>query len=191
LTPGVCQPRVHLRDRGLPFLVAPPGVISKVVFERIVGIAADEQDIRVGIDRVRAAVMRAETDGRRQVTHDGGEAAVRAAIAPVLQARASGLPEGERTILYQLAEQSLAGDTMMVGAVFEEMQGYIGVRKTAYHARLRKLATIGIIDLLHTRNGHEVFLRYPPGEIFSACAGDLASSGKDKQTGALNIPSDP
>jgi len=168
-----------------------PGVMPAGVLDLVAKIAADAGDIRVGIDLLRAATARTETDGRRRVTQKDVQDEVSGVKSPMLATRTAALSSGERSLLYQLAERSLAGDDMMAGAVFEEMQDYIGVRKTAYHARLRKLATIGIIDLLHTRNGHEVFLRYPPGEIFSACAGDLASSGKDKQAGALNIPSDP
>ena len=168
-----------------------PGVMPAGVLDLVAKIAADAGDIRVGIDLLRAATARTETDGRRRVTQKDVQDEVSGVKSPVLATRTAALSSSERSLLYQLAERSLAGDDMMAGAVFEEMQGYIGVRKTAYHARLRKLATIGIIDLLHTRNGHEVLLRYPPGEIFSACAVYLASSGKDKQTGALNIPSDP
>jgi len=149
-----------------------PGVIPKVVFERIVGIATDEQDIRVGIDLVRAAVMRAETDSRRQVTHDDGEAAVRAAIAPVLQARASGLSEGERTILYRIAEQARVGGDMTSGAIFEAICGYQVIGRSTYHEHLKQIAKVGIVDLMPGSGRgreREVLLRYDPEKVASVC----------------------
>ena len=67
---------------------------------------------------------------------------------------------------------------MMAGAIFEEAQEYIAVGKTTYHTQLRRLADAGIVDLLWTRKGHEVFLHYSPDEVFAACAraGGLTSS---------------
>ena len=51
------------------------------------------------------------------------------------------------------------------------MQDYLAVGKTTYHARLRRLADAGIIDLLHTGKGYEVFLRSASDEVAAVCAG--------------------
>ncbi|NLZ31278.1 MAG: AAA family ATPase [Methanomicrobiales archaeon] len=149
-----------------------PGVMPKVRLERIVDIVADEQDIRVGIDLVREAARRAGREGRRKVTRDDVEAVAGEAIAQALAARTAALSPGERALLYRIAEQSLAGGDMIAGSAFEGMQDCVTTEKTIYHARLRRLAGTGIIDLLWTGKGREIILRYSPEEVFSACTGE-------------------
>jgi cell division control protein 6 len=113
-----------------------PGVVSKSLLDRIAGIAAGEQDIRVGIDLVRLAVLRAEKDGHRRVAPADVTAAAQAVRSPALRARVAGLPEGERALLYRITELSVAGADMIGGAVFEEVQDYLPVGKTTYHEHL-------------------------------------------------------
>ncbi|MFA5614032.1 MAG: AAA family ATPase [Methanoculleus sp.] len=154
-----------------------PGVVPTGVLDLIARMTADAGDIRVGIDLVRAAAIRAEGEGRRRVSRGDVTAASSVPGSPVLAARAAALSEGERALLYRIAEQSLSGGGMMAGAVFEEAQDYLAIGKTTYHARLRRLADAGIVDLLPTRRGHEVFLRYAPGEVFAICAEQVEAPG--------------
>ena len=147
-----------------------PGVVSTSLLDRISGIAADEQDIRVGIDLVRLAVLRAEGDGRRRVAPADVTAAARAVRSPALRDRVAGLSEGERALLYRIAELSVAGTDMIGGAVFEEVQDYLPVGKTTYHEHLNGLARAGIVDLVPgAGRGREVRLRYDPGEVLAVC----------------------
>ncbi|WP_214019284.1 AAA family ATPase [Methanoculleus sp.] len=147
-----------------------PGVVSKSLLDRIAGIAADEQDIRVGIDLVRLAVLRAEGDGRRRVAPADVTAAAQAVRSPALRARVAGLSEGERALLYRIAELSVVGADMIGGAVFEEVQDYLPVGRTTYHEHLNGLANAGIVDLVPgAGRGREVRLRYDPGEVLAVC----------------------
>ena len=167
---GKAEVRGILADRVRQGLY--PGVVSTSLLDRIAGIAAGEQDVRVGIDLVRLAVLRAEGNGRRQVTAGDVTAAARAVVAPVLRARAAGLSESERALLYRIAEQSLAGSDMTGGAVFERIKDYLPVGRTAYHERLKRLAEAGIVDLMPGTGrgrGREVRLRYDPGEVLAVC----------------------
>ncbi|HNT09047.1 MAG TPA: AAA family ATPase [Methanoculleus sp.] len=150
-----------------------PGVMPTGILDLVSRLTADARDIRVGIDLIRTAVARTEADGRRRVTREDVMCVASGVNSPVLAARTAALSPGERSFLYHLAERSLAGDDMMAGAVYEEMQDYVAAGKTTCHNRLQRLADAGIIDLISTGKGHEVLLRYPPGEIFAACAGDL------------------
>ncbi|MDD3858398.1 MAG: AAA family ATPase, partial [Methanoculleus sp.] len=86
-----------------------PGVMPAPLLDRIAGIAAGEQDVRVGIDLVRQAVLRAEGDGRRRVTAGDVTAAAQAVRSPVLAVRAAGLSAGERALLRGIAERSREG----------------------------------------------------------------------------------
>ncbi|CCJ37006.1 Cell division control protein 6 [Methanoculleus bourgensis MS2] len=147
-----------------------PGVVPATVLDLVVEMTAGEQDVRVGIALLRQACLQAEGDSRRRVTRKDVMDVVAGVGSPALAARTTGLSSGERALLYRIAEQSLSGAEMMAGAVFEEVQDYLAVGKTTYHARLRRLADAGIIDLLHTGKGYEVFLRYAPDEVFAACA---------------------
>jgi len=147
-----------------------PGVVPATVLDLVVEMTAGEQDVRVGIALLRQACLQAEEDGRRRVTRKDVMGVVAEVRSPALAARTAALSSGERALLYRIAEQSLSGAEMMAGAVFEEVQDYLAVGKTTYHARLRRLADAGIIDLLHTGKGYEVFLRYAPDEVFAACA---------------------
>ena len=145
-----------------------PGVVPAPILDRIARITALEQDIRVGIDLVRVAALRAEKDGRRKVRAGDVTAAARAVTAPVLEARAAGLSAGERTLLSWIAEQSRDGGDMT--AVFEDAQDYIAVGKTAYHEHLTALARAGLIDLVpRAGRGQMVRLRYPPDEVNRVC----------------------
>ncbi|WOX56637.1 hypothetical protein [uncultured Methanoculleus sp.] len=149
-----------------------PGVVSTSLLDRIATITTGEQDIRVGIDLVRLAVLRAEGDGRRQVTAGDVTAAARAVVAPVLRTRAAGLSESERALLSRIAEQALAGADMTGGAVFEEVKEYLPVGRTTYHEHLKRLAEAGIVDLVPGTGrgrGREVRLRYDPGEVVAVC----------------------
>ena len=138
------------------------------ILDRIARITALEQDIRVGIDLVRVAALRAEKDGRRKVRVGDVTAAARAVTAPVLEARAAGLSAGERTLLSWIAEQSRDGGGMI--AVFEDAQDYIAVGKTAYHEHLNALARAGLIDLMpRAGRGQMVRLRYPLDEVNRVC----------------------
>lgn len=150
-----------------------PGVMPPPLLDRIAGIAAEERDIRVGIDLVRIAVLRAEEDGRRRVDPVDVTGAVRAIVAPVLRTRAAGLSEGERALACRIAERSREGADMTSGAVFEAAKGYLPIGKTTYHEHLKRLAEAGIVDLVPgTGRGREreVVLRYDPDEVAAVCA---------------------
>ena len=149
-----------------------PGVMPPSVLDRIARIAAEEQDIRVGIDLIRAAVRRAEADGRRRVTPGDLAAAVRVTTAPVLQARVTDLSAGERALLCRIAEHAREGADMASGAVFEAAREYLAVGKSTYHEHLKALAKIGIVDLVPgpgRGQEREVRLRYDPDEVVSVC----------------------
>ncbi|MCK9306302.1 MAG: AAA family ATPase [Methanoculleus sp.] len=151
-----------------------PRVVSKALLDRIARIAAREQDVRVGIDLVRTAVLRAEKDGRRRITPGDVTAATPGVIAPVLRNRAAGLSGDERVLLRRIAERSLAGENMTAGAVFEAAQGYLPVGRTTWHEHLNGLMKAGIVDLVPgPGRGRErdVRLRYDPGDVAAACIG--------------------
>lgn len=151
-----------------------PRVISKVLLDRIAAIAAGEQDVRIGIGLVRAAVLRAEKDGRRRVTPGDVTAAARMVTAPALQARTARLSEDERILLRRIAEASLEAGDMTVGTVFEAAQDYHSIGRTACHEHLNALAKAGIIDLVPgTGRGREraIWLRYDPDDVVATCPG--------------------
>jgi cell division control protein 6 len=147
-----------------------PRVISKVLLDRIAGIAAGEQDIRIGIALVRAAVLRAEKDGRRRVDSDDVTAAARAITAPALRNRAGRLSAGERALACWIARRSHGGADMASGTVFEAAQEYLPVGKTTYHEHLNALTRAGIVDLVpRTGREREVRLRYDAGDVVAVC----------------------
>ena len=76
-----------------------PGVISKTTLDRIATIAAAEQDVRVGIDLLRGAVIRAEKNGGRRVSPEDVTAAARLIVALAFRTRAEDLSECERALL--------------------------------------------------------------------------------------------
>ena len=150
-----------------------PGVMPASLLDRIAGIAASEQDVRVGIDLVRAAVLRVEKDGRRRVTPGDVTVAARTVVAPVLRTRAAELSTGERALLSRIAERSRDGGDMTSGAVFEETRDYFPIGKTTYHEHLRGLARAGIIDLVPGTGrgrGRAIRLRYEPEDVAAACS---------------------
>ena len=161
-----------------------PRVISKVLIDRIATIAASEQDIRVGIDLLRGAVQRTEEDGRRRVTPGDLAAAARAVTAPALQAKTARLSDDERVLLLRIAETSVEGAGMAVGAVFEAAQDYPAIGRTACHDHLNALAKAGIIDLVPGTGrgrGRATHLRYEPDDVAATCTAA-------KKTGSIVNP---
>jgi len=147
-----------------------PGVMPTPLLDRIAGIAADEQDIRVGLDLIGMAVMQVEADGRRRVDAGDVATAARTAIAPLLRTRIAGLSPGERTFLCRIAEQSLGGADMVSGAVFEAAREYLPIGKSTYHEHLNRLVKIGIVDLVPGQGrGREIQLRYDPDTVVRIC----------------------
>ena len=167
-----------------------PGVMPAALLDRIAEIAAGEQDVRVGIDLVRLACLRAETDGRRRVTAGDVTEAARAVGSPVLAVQAAGLSVGERALLRRIAERSQEGADMASGAVFEEVQDYLPVGRTTYHERLKRLAEAGFVDLVPgVGRGRErkVRLRYDPAEVAAVCTG-AEEPRIDRQPGPARNP---
>jgi len=149
-----------------------PGVISKATLDRIATIAAAEQDVRVGIDLLRGAVIRAEKDGRRRVGPEDVTTAARMVVAPALRTRAADLSAGERALLSGIAERSREGRDMNSGAVFEAAREYLPIGKTTYHEHLNALAKAGIVDLVSGTGrgrGRAIHLRYDPEDVTAAC----------------------
>ncbi len=150
-----------------------PNVVSQANIALIAEIAAQERDIRVGIDLVRIAAENAESDGRRTVTRQDVMAASRSIVTPTLQKRAADLKEGERALLSRIAEMARdTGADMTAGAVYEAAQGYAVSSETACRARLKRLEEAGLIDLpLRTDRGRtrEVLLRFTPEQVLAVC----------------------
>ena len=148
-----------------------PGVMPPAVIDLAAGMASDAGDIRLGIALIKAAVLRAEVDGRRRVEKEDLISVAPGIRSPALEVRVAALAPGERALLYGLAERSLSGEEMLSGTVFEEMRDYIAVGKTTYYNRLRRLAAAGIVDLLRGAGGQQVVvLRYNPEDLLAASA---------------------
>ena len=150
-----------------------PNVVPKTNVILIADLTAREQDIRVGIDRVRAAAENAEGAGRRTVTRKDVMDASRSIITPTLQKRAADLNDGERALLYRIAEMAQNTDADMTsGAVFEATQEYSATGATTYRTRLKRLEEAGLVDLpLRTDRGRtrEILLRFAPDQVLAAC----------------------
>ena len=150
-----------------------PNVVPKTNVNLIADLTAREQDIRVGIDLVRAAAENAEGAGRRTVTRKDVMDASRSIITPTLQKRAADLNEGERVLLYRIAEMAQKTDADMTsGAVFEATQEYTSTGATTYRTRLKRLEEAGLVDLpLRTDRGRtrEILLRFAPDQVLAAC----------------------
>ena len=147
-----------------------PRVMPAPLLDRIARIAAGEQDIRVGIDLVREACLRAEKDGRRRVGSGDVTAAARMVTTPTLRTGAAGLSEGERALACWIAERANGGGDMASRAVFEAAREYFPIGKTTYHEHLNRLAETGIVDLVPgAGRGRAVRLRHDAGDVATAC----------------------
>ena len=150
-----------------------PNVVPQASASLIADLTAREQDIRFGIDLVRAAAENAESAGRRTVTREDVMDASRSIVAPVLQKRAADLSEGELALLYRIAEMAReTGADMTSGAVYEATQEYTLTGVTTYRTRLKRLEEAGLVDLqFRTDRGRtrEILLRFAPEQVLAAC----------------------
>ncbi|KAF1078217.1 ORC1-type DNA replication protein [Methanogenium sp. MK-MG] len=144
-----------------------PGVIPPGILDRIVALTMEGGDLRVGIDLLKHAVLTAERDARTVV----GEQDVTTAFETVRGAHLSllieGLKAGPEQLLSHIIrmKQEERAAPLTSRTLYESFRETRDVSYTAFHAWLRRLSDLRLIDL-HRRaakgNAHEIELRFDP-----------------------------
>lgn len=133
-----------------------PGAVGPEIVERAVEIADAVGDLRVGIDLLRRAALRAESQARRRVE----EADVEEAHAKSRTLRTASLLHGlrreERALLRLIAQnETRAGD------LHKRFQAETGLGYTTFHDTLKRLESLGFAQLGFTGKGTKGRSRLP------------------------------
>jgi len=155
-----------------------PGVLSGDVLDVIADYTSEAGDIRVGIDLLKRSALNAEVRASTSISEDDVRSAYRKSRMLHLSRMIASLGSGEQAILTILAEmgrgargtkekESTAGDLY---AAFHESTG---LGYTRFHAMLRKLAVLRLIDAeiategVHGRS-RRIALRYAAEDVVGA-----------------------
>jgi archaeal cell division control protein 6 len=150
-----------------------PGVIPPGVYETIIGCTMQSGDIRVGLDLVKRSVMMAEQAGLDTVTSNHVLQSFEFSRNVPLAATIVALEPDERKLLGYIAGVSLdTGSCLTTGSVFKSVHPYLPICYTAYHAKLKKLEDMRLIDTSYIKGRgrrREISLRYDAEKVAKEC----------------------
>lgn len=132
------------------------GALPDEVLERVVGITADAGDLRVGIDLLRRAALRAESQSRRKVEVADVEDAFTKSRTLRTTSLLQGLRKEEKALLRIIAEnEARAGD------IQKKFQADTGLGYTSFHDTLKRLESLDFVQLGFTGKGTKGRSRLP------------------------------
>jgi cell division control protein 6 len=117
-------------------------VIGSQELDRVAELTAESGDLRVGIDLLRRAGLRAEMRASRTINLEDVEAAYDKSKYVHLSRSLRGLSESERALVEVLAEH----DGEQAGAVYEAFHERTDLGYTRYSEIVNKLDQLGLVD---------------------------------------------
>jgi cell division control protein 6 len=123
------------------------GVVDAPVLDRVAELTADQGgDLRVGIDLLRRAGLKAEMRASRTVEPQDVEAAYDTSKYVHLSRRLQGLADSERALVEVIAEH----DGERAGDIYEAFHDRTDLGYTRYSEIINKLDQLGVIDATYT-----------------------------------------
>jgi len=123
------------------------GVIEAPVLDRVAELTAEQGgDLRVGIDLLRRAGLKAEMRASRTVESQDVEAAYDTSKYVHLSRRLQGLSESERALVAVIAEH----DGKRAGDIYDAFNDRTDLGYTRYSEIINKLDQLGVIDATYT-----------------------------------------
>lgn len=149
-----------------------PGALPDEILSRVVDITVEAGDLRVGIDLLRRAALRAESQARRKVEVADVEDAFTKSRSLRTASLMQGLRKEERVLLRLIAEnEARAGDLQ------KRFQSETGLSYTSFHDTLKRLESLDLIQVSFTGKGMKGRSRLPrlsakleKGEVLKALA---------------------
>jgi cell division control protein 6 len=117
-------------------------VLNTGELDRVAELTAETGDLRVGIDLLRRAGLRAEMRASTEIASEDVEAAYEKSKYVHLSHSLQGLAESERTLLKVLAR----GDGEQAGTVYETFHEETGLGYTRYSEIVNKLTRMSIVE---------------------------------------------
>lgn len=147
-----------------------PGVLSEGMFRLAVEQTMKSGDLRVGIDLLKRAALRAEAQGRKRIEREDICQAYEISKNLHLDFTIRALRTEERTLLGKIAERTSRGGEMNAGEVYAEVKDVLGIGYTKFYEMLKKLDAMRLVNL-HYRDGRGrtrvISLRYEPEQVLS------------------------
>jgi len=123
------------------------GVIEAPVLDRVAALTAEQGgDLRVGIDLLRRAGLKAEMRASRTVETQDVEAAYDTSKYVHLSRRLRGLSESEQSLVEVIAEH----DGKRAGDIYDAFNDRTDLGYTRYSEIINKLDQLGVIDATYT-----------------------------------------
>jgi len=122
-------------------------VVDAPVLDRVAQLTAEQGgDLRVGIDLLRRAGLKAEMRASRTVDHQDVEAAYDTSKYVHLSRRLRGLSDPERSLVEVIAEH----DGQRAGDIYDVFNDRTDLGYTRYSEIINKLDQLGIVDASYT-----------------------------------------
>ncbi len=143
------------------------GVIDAPVLDRVAALTADQGgDLRVGIDLLRRAGLKAEMRASRTVERQDVEAAYDTSKYVHLSRRLQGLSDSETALVEVVADH----DGQRAGDIYDAFNDHTGLGYTRYSEIINKLDQLGIIDAAYVDvegrgRSRELTLNYDPEAV--------------------------
>lgn len=149
-----------------------PGVLSDDLLDLIVDWTVSCGDLRVGIDLIRRAAMRAESERQKEITRDHLEKAFESSRDVHLENCIRVLSKNERELLVHIAGLILdePGSPLTTGILYDSLTLKTHMSYTLFYQRIRKLDEMRLITIKNKNLGRrgktrEVVLRYDPARV--------------------------
>ncbi len=133
-----------------------PGAIPDGVLERVVDITTEAGDLRVGIDLLRRAALRAESQARRKVEVADVEDALAKSRSLRTASLLHGLRKEEKVLLRLIAESDARAGDLQRKFQAETRLGY-----TSFHDTLKRLESLDFVLVNFTGKGTKGRSRLP------------------------------
>lgn len=144
-----------------------PGVVSDEILEKIVELTEDRGDLRVGIDLLKRAGLRAEQRASKTISMEDVNKAFESSRLVHLQYSINALKAEEKRLLRLIAGE---GDSINAGPLYKKFKEETGLGYTRFHEMLNKLDAIRLVNTDYTGKGTRgrsrvISLRYEAEEI--------------------------
>jgi cell division control protein 6 len=142
------------------------GVLETQELDRVAELTSETGDLRVGIDLLRRAGLRAETRASTEIDREDVEAAYEKSKFVHLSRSLRGLADSERTLVAVIARS----DGEQAGTVYETFREKTGLGYTRYSEIVNKLARLEVIEADYAElegrgRSRELALAYDPEAV--------------------------
>lgn len=130
-----------------------PGVVPSAALDAVAEETVRYGDLRVGLQIVKEAVLRAERAGRSAVTSGDVRVAAGCVRQTALAVAVQALAQGEEAVLAVLARMAAQGEETTSGLVYEAVSAVTPMSYSTFYERVRRLEEAGLVLTRQQKKG--------------------------------------